>query len=112
MLTFFGKRNRLCDSTSRRSFLQIGAAGVGGLTLADLLRLESQAATGRSKKSVINIFLSGGPTHLDTFDLKPEAPSEIRGEFKPIATNCAGFDISEHFPKLCKWPTSSRSSAR
>ena len=102
MLTFFGERNRLCDSVSRRSFLQVGAAGVGGLTLADLLRLESQAATGGSKKSVINIFLSGGPTHHDTFDLKPEAPSEIRGEFKPIATNCAGFDICELFPKLAQ----------
>lgn len=56
MLNFFGERNRLCDSTSRRSFLRIGAAGVGGLTLADMLRLESQAATGGSKKSVINIF--------------------------------------------------------
>ena len=100
MLTFFGKRNRFCDSMSRRSFLQIGAAGVGGLTLADLLRLESQAATGGSKKSVINIILSGGPTHLDTFDLKPEAPSEIRGEFRPIATNCPGFEISELLPKL------------
>ena len=102
MLNFFGERNRLCDSTSRRSFLRIGAAGVGGLTLADMLRLESQAATGGSKKSVINIFLSGGPTHHDTFDLKPEAPSEIRGEFKPIATNCEGFEICELFPKLAQ----------
>ena len=73
MLTFFGERNRLCDSVSRRSFLQVGAAGVGGLTLADLLRLESQAATGGSKESVINIFLSGGPTHHDTFDLQERA---------------------------------------
>jgi hypothetical protein len=102
MLTFFGKHNRYCDSVSRRSFLQIGAAGVGGLTLADLLRHEASAATGGTKKSVINIILSGGPTHLDTFDLKPNAPSEIRGEFRPIATNCAGFEISELLPKLAQ----------
>ena len=102
MLTFLGERNRLCDSLSRRSFLRIGAAGVGGLTLADLLRADASAATGASKKSIINIILSGGPSHLDTFDLKPEAPSEIRGEFRPIATNCAGFEISEHLPKLAQ----------
>ena len=102
MLTFLGERNRLCDSESRRSFLRIGAAGVGGLTLADLLRADANAAPGASKKSVINIFLSGGPSHQDTFDLKPEAPSEIRGEFRPIATNCAGFEICELFPKLAQ----------
>ncbi|HLQ46707.1 MAG TPA: DUF1501 domain-containing protein, partial [Planctomycetaceae bacterium] len=100
MLTFLGERHRYCDSVTRRSFLQIGALGIGGLTLADMLRLEAHAATGSTKKSVINIILSGGPSHLDTFDLKPEAPSEIRGEFRPIATNCAGFEISEHLPKL------------
>ena len=102
MLTFLGERNRLCDSVSRRSFLQIGAAGVGGLTLADLLRADANAAPGASKKSVINIILSGGPSHHDTFDLKPEAPSEIRGEFRPIATNCEGFEICELFPKLAQ----------
>ncbi|TXT36918.1 MAG: hypothetical protein FD138_839 [Planctomycetota bacterium] len=102
MLTFLGERNRLCDSVSRRSFLRIGAAGVGGLTLADLLRADANAAPGATKKSVINIFLSGGPTHHDTFDLKPEATSEIRGEFRPIATNCAGFEICELFPKLAQ----------
>jgi len=100
MLTFFGKQNRYCDSVSRRSFLQIGAAGVGGLTLADLLRLEAAAATGGTKKSVINIFLSGGPTHMDTFDLKPNAPSEFRGEFRPIATASPGLEICELMPKL------------
>ncbi len=100
MLSFFGERQRNCDSVSRRSFLQLGAMGIGGLTLADLLRLEAQAGTKASKKSVINIILSGGPSHLDTFDLKPNAPSEIRGEFRPIATNVPGFEIAEHMPKL------------
>ena len=100
MLSFFGERQRNCDSASRRSFLQLGAMGIGGLTLSDLLRLEAQAGAKASKKSVINIVLSGGPSHLDTFDLKPNAPSEIRGEFRPIATNMPGFEISEHLPKL------------
>lgn len=100
MLTFLGERNRLCDSASRRSFLQIGATGIGGLTLADLLRAEASAAIGSSRKALINIFLSGGPSHMDTFDLKPNAPSEFRGEFRPIATNCSGFEICEHLPKL------------
>ncbi len=100
MLTFFGERQRLCDSVNRRSFLQIGALGVGGMTLADLLRADASAASGTSKKSIINIILSGGPSHLDTFDLKPNAPSEIRGEFRPIATNAPGLEITEHLPKL------------
>ncbi len=100
MLTILGERQRHCDAVSRRSFLQIGTLGFGGLTLADLLRMEAHAAVKPSKKSIINIFLSGGPTHLDTFDLKPNAPSEIRGEFRPIATNVPGFEISEHLPKL------------
>lgn len=100
MLSFFGERQRNCDSVSRRSFLQLGGMGIGGLTLADLLRLEARAGAKASKKSVINIILSGGPSHLDTFDLKPNAPSEIRGEFRPIATNIPGFEISEHLPKL------------
>lgn len=100
MLSFFGERQRNCDSVSRRSFLQLGAMGIGGLTLADLLRLEAKAGAKASKKSVINIILSGGPSHLDTFDLKPNAPSEIRGEFRPIATNVSGFEIAEHMPKL------------
>ena len=100
MLTIFGERQRHCDAVSRRSFLQIGALGFGGLTLADLLRMEGHAAVNPSKKSIINIFLSGGPSHLDTFDLKPNAPSEVRGEFRPIATNVPGIEISEHLPKL------------
>lgn len=100
MLSFLGTRQKSCDGISRRSFFQIGALGMGGLTLADLFRLEAGAAGGSSKKSVINIILSGGPTHLDTFDLKPNAPSEIRGEFRPIATNVPGFEFCELMPKL------------
>ncbi len=91
---------RFCDGLSRRNFLKVGALGVGGLTLADLLRTEAAAGTGSSNKAVINIHLAGGPSHQDTFDLKPDAPKEIRGEFSPAKTNVPGMDICEHFPML------------
>ena len=87
---------------SRRNFLKVGALGVGGLTLADLLRAEAAAGTRSSNKALINIHLSGGPSHQDTFDLKPDAPSEYRGEFHPISTNVPGLDICEHFPMLAQ----------
>ena len=77
----------------------------GGLSLAQLLGIEAEAATGRpgkSHKAVINIYLPGGPSHLDMFDLKPEAPAEIRGEFRPISTNVPGIQICELFPRLAK----------
>jgi hypothetical protein len=100
MLTVFGNRHGYCDGVSRRDFLRIGALGIGGLTLADLLRLEAQAGVKATGKSVINIYLGGGPTHLDTFDLKPAAPKEFRGEFMPIATKVSGMDICELMPLL------------
>ncbi len=100
MLTFFGNQREFCDGVSRREFLKIGGLAIGGLTLADLFRLESQAAAPTSGKSLINIFLHGGPTHMDTFDLKPNAPKEYRGEFTPIATKAAGVDICELMPEL------------
>src|SRR5258708_35106444 len=100
MLTVFGKGNRFCDGVTRRSFLRIGALGVGAgsLSLADVFRAEAAPGTNSSRhKAVINIFLGGGPPHQDMFDLKPDAPVEIRGEFKPIATNVAGIQIGETF---------------
>jgi hypothetical protein len=103
MLTLFGQKARLCDGLSRRSFLRIGALGLGAicLNLADVLRAETRAgASGARHKSVINIFLDGGPPHQDMWDLKMDAPAEIRGEFKPIATNVPGIQICEVFPKL------------
>jgi hypothetical protein len=86
---------------SRRSFLQVGALAVGGLTLPKLLRLRAQqpAAT---KKSVILIWQAGGPSHIDMYDLKPNAPAEVRGEFKPISTNVPGIQIGEHLPQQAK----------
>ena len=95
-------RVRYCDGLSRRSFFRVGAAGLGGLTLADLFRADAQSAnTGRaSNKAIINIHLGGGPPHLDMFDMKPEAPIEVRGEFRPIVTNVPGMEICELFPRL------------
>ncbi len=101
MWTCWGRGQRYCAGVSRRSFLQIGGLAAGGLTLADLLRTESQASTARSgHKAVIMVYLSGGLPHQDTFDLKPHAPAEIRGEFKPIPTVVPGIDVCEHLPKL------------
>ena len=101
MLTIHGSNTgSFCDGVSRRNFLQLGAMGIGGLTLADLLRVEAQAGIGASQKAIINIHLPGGPSHQDMFDLKPEAPAEYRGEFMPIATNVEGLDICEHMPML------------
>jgi hypothetical protein len=102
MLTFFGSKQRYCDGISRRNFLKIGALATGGLTLADLFRLEAQAGSSQAPKSIINIYLAGGPTHMDTFDLKPDAPAEFRGEFRPIATNAPGVEICELLPQLAK----------
>ena len=103
MLTLFGNKTRLCDGVTRRSFLRIGALGVGAgcLTLADVLRAEAQAGgSATSQKAVINIFLGGGPPHQDLWDIKTDAPAEIRGEFKPIDTNVPGVQVCEVFPKL------------
>jgi len=74
----------------------------GGLSLAQLLKLEAQAGTGSSHKAIINIYLPGGPSHIDMFDLKPDAPSEVRGEFKPIKTNVPGIEICELFPRIAR----------
>ena len=97
---FSGRSGGYCDGVSRRSFLQLGAIGIGGLTLADLFRAEASAGVRSSNKAIINVHLSGGPSHQDIFDLKPEAPKEFRGEFNPIKTNVSGIEICEHLPQL------------
>ena len=103
MLKIFGERQRFCDGVSRRQFLQIGGMAMGGLTLADFLAAEAQAASKPAQhKAVIMVYLAGGPPHQDMFDLKPDAPEEIRGEFKPINTNVSGIQISEHLPRIAK----------
>src|SRR6266516_4254704 len=98
MFTIWGAKQAFCDGVSRRGFLQIGAFGAG-LSLAEMLRLRAGASSRASPcKSAIMIYLPGGPSHLDMYDLKPDAPKEFRGEFKPIATNVPGVQICEHFP--------------
>jgi hypothetical protein len=93
---------RFCDGHSRRGFLKVGALGFGGLSLAHLLASDAQAGTSARKKCFINIYLGGGPSHIDTFDLKPNAPSEIRGEFRGIPTAIPGYQHCELMPKLAE----------
>ena len=96
------RSTRYCNGVSRRNFLTVGGLGVAGMSLADLYRAEAAAGNGSSQKAVINIHLAGGPSHQDTFDLKPDAPSEFRGEFSPVSTNVPGMDICEHLPMLAQ----------
>jgi uncharacterized protein DUF1501 len=98
MLTIWGDSQRYCDGINRRNFLQLGAFGAG-LTLADVLRARAAQEPKRTtNKSAIMIYLPGGPSHMDMWDLKPDAPKEFRGEFRPIATNVPGVQICEHMP--------------
>ncbi len=105
MLTIHGPasgKSSFCDGVSRRNFLKIGGLGLGGLALPEILRAEAQSGGGRSNKSIIMIFLPGGPPHQDMYDIKTEAPSEIRGDFKPINTNVSGIQICELFPRMAR----------
>src|SRR6478735_199506 len=120
MLTLLGPRSprRHCDGLSRRDFVRIGGLGLGGLSLAQLLALESATASDNVKpgtlarrasegpnkkhKSLIMIFLCGGPPHQDMYDLKVDAPSEVRGEFNPIPTSVPGIEICELLPNLAR----------
>jgi len=103
MLSILGPRGRsFCDGVSRRSFLKIGGLALGGLSLPEILRAEASGAGRLGHKGIIMIYLPGGPPHQDMFDLKPEAPAEIRGEFRPIRTNVSGIEICEHFPRLAQ----------
>jgi hypothetical protein len=110
MLSFLCRGIRLCDGLTRREALRVGGLGFTGLAWADLLRARAAAsqahragrpAAGFGKaRACILVFNYGGPSHLDTFDLKPGAPREVRGEFRPIATRVPGTTISEHLPRL------------
>jgi uncharacterized protein (DUF1501 family) len=92
-----------CDGVRRRDFLRVGVAGGAGLTLASYMQMAhaGQVSNGKAQ-SAIFINLNGGPSHMDTFDLKPDAPEEYRGEFNPIQTNVSGIEISEHLPLLAQ----------
>ena len=97
-----GPKARFCDGVTRRDFLRIGGLAAGGLSLPGLLAAEARAGIRQSHKSIIMVFLCGGPPHQDMFDLKPDAPADIRGEFKPINTNVPGIQICEHLPRLAQ----------
>jgi uncharacterized protein (DUF1501 family) len=92
----------MCDRQSRRHFLRIGGLALGGLSLPGILRAEAGSCRKLSHKAVIMIYLSGGPSHQDMYDLKMDAPMEIRGSFLPIATNVPGIEICEHMPRLAR----------
>src|SRR4026209_730163 len=112
MISIPGKPGSTCDGFSRREFLRVGGAGIMGISLADILRLQAAASTApdaaKAKhgwgqaKSVILVFLQGGPSHIDIWDPKPDAPSNIRGEFKPIKTSIPGTWIGEHMPMMAQ----------
>lgn len=105
MLNILGapsRRSAFCDGVSRRGFLKIGSLAMGGLTLPQLLRAESRSGVQRSHKAVIMVFLPGGPPHQDMWDIKTEAPSEIRGPLQPISTSVPGIQICELFPKIAQ----------
>ncbi len=112
MLSIPGASGSTCDGFSRREFLRVGGAGILGLSLADIFRLQAMAETapdaarsangwGRAK-SVIMIFLQGGPSHIDIWDPKPDAPSNVRGEFKPIRSKVPGIWLSEVMPQMAR----------
>lgn len=100
MLSISGMPYRLCDGVSRRDVLRVGALGLGGLSLPQLLRAEQAAGIRKPHKAIIMVYMVGAPPHQDMYDLKMDAPSEIRGEFKPIDTAVPGIQICEHLPKL------------
>jgi hypothetical protein len=100
MFTVWGRQHTLCNGFSRREFLRVGALGMGGLSLAELLRAEAQGNTGSNRgKSVIYVVLNGGPSHIDTWDPKPDAPPEYRGEFNTIPTKLSGVRLCELMPR-------------
>ncbi|MDB5337927.1 MAG: hypothetical protein JWN70_3546, partial [Planctomycetaceae bacterium] len=105
MLQLGNVRVPVCHGVTRRSFLEAGETGLAGLSLPTLLSLQSAGAVESQNAKIrncITIFLVGSPGHLDTWDMKPEAPAEIRGKFKPISTNAPGIDICEHFPLMAR----------
>jgi hypothetical protein len=103
MLTIYGSKRYggFCDQVSRRDFLTIGGTALGGVAIPHFLQAASQPKS-RPQQAIINVFLPGGPPHIDMWDLKPDAPVEIRGEYNPIRTNVPGLEICELFPRLAR----------
>ncbi len=103
MLSILGSTQHACDRISRREVLRIGGLGTLGLSLPTWLEARAAPAAGaKAAKACILIYMWGGPAHQDTWDLKPEGPSAVRGEFKPIDTTARGIQISEHFPRIAR----------
>ncbi len=107
MLTISGpqsgaKKSRFCDGHSRRDFLRIGGLGLGGMSLPHMLQAEQMSGLRNSKKAIIMVYMAGAPPHQDMYDLKMDAPSDIRGEFSPIPTNVPGIQVCELLPRLAK----------
>lgn len=104
MLELSGSAIQNCDGVNRRDFLSVGSVALGGLTLPHLLRAEARTAEAAptakrpARRAVIQVWLAGGPSHIDMYDLKPNAPAEFRGEFQEIPTSIPGIRISEHLP--------------
>ena len=105
MLRFLGSQQRACDGPTRRDVLQAGALTALGLSLPQLLH-QSTAAQGDAgfgrARSCLLVYLFGGPSHIDLWDMKPDAPAEVRGEFQPVATNVPGIRLCEHLPRLAR----------
>ena len=102
MMRILGRGGRLCDGVTRRELMQIGAVSSLGLSLPAQPQAEVTGVSGGSAKAVILVNLLGGPSHLDMFDMKPQAPVEIRGEFNPISTSLPGLHICEHLPMTAR----------
>jgi hypothetical protein len=104
MLNIGNEKVPLCSGINRRSFLQVGTAGLAGMALPNLLRQEAAAASSQKESigNCITIFLVGSPGQVDTWDMKPDAPAEVRGKFKPVQTNVNGVQICEHFPLMSR----------
>jgi uncharacterized protein (DUF1501 family) len=101
MLTLNGPKDvEFCDGLSRRDFMKVGSLGAIGLSMTELAAAQAAQAAGKREMSCIVLFLVGGPSHIDTWDMKPAAPDEVRGPFSPIATNAPGVDVCEHFPLM------------
>src|SRR5271166_6913594 len=97
-----GNAGRYCDGLSRRSFLQVGMAGLAALGLPRWQQVRAESVA-RKNTSVILIWLDGGPSHMDMYDMKPDAPAEYRGIWKPIRTRVPGFDVTELFPRQARF---------
>src|SRR4051794_25258060 len=104
MLNVGSEKLPLCPGhgPTRRSFLQLGTAGMAGMALPNLLRLEAAGGTGGRIRNCITLFLVGSPGHIDTWDMKPDAPTEVRGKFRPTRTDVPGVQICEHFPLMAR----------